>query len=309
MSAKPRVSVIVPIYNRQALAERSIRSVLAQNLPDMEIILVDDASAPAFYIPDDLADPRLRLVTLAQNGGESAARNAGVAAADADWIAFLDSDDYWIPGTLGPRLAAAEAAYAARPDILTVHAAGFVTDNTRTGRVRLRVPVASADPRMFASGCWFCPGSTSIVRKAAFARVGACDVALRRIQDYEWYLRLALAGGRVEVWPHMAAVVELGAKPSLATFQIAIDHFEAKHYPPDGALQARPELVRFIEAYLDAERAGVMAAEKNWPWTAIYLARSLIRKPRMQVPLWRFWLDKDGPIPELLRDKSVARTG
>src|SRR5262247_1178627 len=104
-----RVSVVIPVYNRQALCERALASVLAQPIDGMEVIIVDDGSQPPFELPSDIAaDARVRLIRHARNGGESAARNSGLGAAHSEWIAFLDSDDYWLADTLRPRLEAAE---------------------------------------------------------------------------------------------------------------------------------------------------------------------------------------------------------
>src|SRR6266699_32099 len=109
-----RVSVIIPVYDRQALGERALRSARSQDVDDMEVVLVDDASDPPFQLPADLAaDPRVRVVRHEVNRGAGRSRDTGVAAAGGDWVAFLDSDDYWLPGTLAPRLEIAERAVAA----------------------------------------------------------------------------------------------------------------------------------------------------------------------------------------------------
>src|SRR5262245_42460362 len=97
------VSVIIPVYNRQALGERALRSALAQGVLGMEIIIVDDGSQPAFVLPADLSTlPQIRLLRHETNRGESGARNSAIAAASGEWIAHLDSDDYWLAGSLAP---------------------------------------------------------------------------------------------------------------------------------------------------------------------------------------------------------------
>src|SRR4051794_32424251 len=97
------VSVIIPVYNRQILGERALRSVLAQNVPAMEVIVVDDGSQPPFRLPDDAAAlAHVHLVRHPQNLGVSSARNTGVEKAQGEWIAHLDSDDYWLADTLPP---------------------------------------------------------------------------------------------------------------------------------------------------------------------------------------------------------------
>jgi glycosyltransferase involved in cell wall biosynthesis len=107
------VSVVLPTYNRAHLLEPSLESVRAQTGVEFEIVVVDDGST------DDtlarlgrIADPRLRVVTIA-HGGVAAARNAGVAAARGDVIAFHDSDDVALPG----RLARPAAVLHERPEL------------------------------------------------------------------------------------------------------------------------------------------------------------------------------------------------
>lgn len=104
----PRVSVIIPTYNRAATIERAIDSVFAQNVP-IELIVVDDGSK------DDTADivtrrygDRVRLIRQ-PNQGSAAARNQGIRAAGGELIAFLDSDDEWLPGKLAAQIAILDA--------------------------------------------------------------------------------------------------------------------------------------------------------------------------------------------------------
>ena len=95
----------------------------------MEIVVVDDGSVPAFELPADLAaDPGVQVIRHEQNRGAGRSRDTGVAAAHGEWIAFLDSDDYWLPGTLAPRLEMAERAFAATGDPMVAYSAGFVLD-------------------------------------------------------------------------------------------------------------------------------------------------------------------------------------
>ena len=92
----PVVSVIIPVHNGEAYVENAIASALSQQDCDVEVIAVDDASRDQTrtVITNRMAtDSRLRLVCLATQGGPSAARNAGIAAANGTWIALLDADD------------------------------------------------------------------------------------------------------------------------------------------------------------------------------------------------------------------------
>jgi glycosyltransferase involved in cell wall biosynthesis len=97
-----KISAVIPCYNRAALIERALESARAQTVPTDEIVVVDDGSkdgSPAVVERYAEAHPaaNIRLVRLPKNGGVSAARNAGIAAATGPWIAFLDSDDLWLP--------------------------------------------------------------------------------------------------------------------------------------------------------------------------------------------------------------------
>jgi teichuronic acid biosynthesis glycosyltransferase TuaG len=110
------VSIITPAYRAAATIDRTIESVRAQTHAQWEMLIADDCS------PDDTRervaawasrDPRIRLIALEQNGGPAAARNAALERAQGRWIAFLDSDDLWLPQKLERSLAHARANEAA----------------------------------------------------------------------------------------------------------------------------------------------------------------------------------------------------
>ena len=102
---KPSVSVVIPSYNRRELTIRAVKSVLAQTWTDFEILVVDDGSDPEEVCSSaDFTDSRIRLIRHPANRGISAARNTGVKEACADLIAFLDSDDRWLPDRLANQM-------------------------------------------------------------------------------------------------------------------------------------------------------------------------------------------------------------
>jgi glycosyltransferase involved in cell wall biosynthesis len=97
----PLVSVILPVFNRRLTLQAAARSVLDQSFRDLELIIVDDASTEDLRpVVEALEDPRVVFIRLAVNGGASVARNAGLQAARGAFIAFQDSDDYWLPWKL-----------------------------------------------------------------------------------------------------------------------------------------------------------------------------------------------------------------
>lgn len=112
----PHVSIIMPAYASAQQISTSIQSVVGQSYADWELIVVDDCS------PDDTAevvtewaerDPRIRLVRMPENSGPAGARNAGIKEARGRYIAFIDSDDVWLPRKLEVQIAAMEAQDAA----------------------------------------------------------------------------------------------------------------------------------------------------------------------------------------------------
>jgi len=125
----PRVAVVITCYNYRSYVERAIRSVLAQTYRNWDCVIVDDASTDgsADYIRQllrDIGDPRLRLLTRQENGGQIAGFRDGFAATDAPFIAFLDADDVWLPdfllAHLSAHLNATHSAALSSSDVLLV---------------------------------------------------------------------------------------------------------------------------------------------------------------------------------------------
>src|SRR5438105_15612224 len=95
------VSVVIPTFNRERKLIEALQSVVNQSFPAREIIVVDDASTDGTAsINFHSLDPRIRYVRHNQNRGGAVARNTGVQCASGNWIAFLDSDDVWLPNKL-----------------------------------------------------------------------------------------------------------------------------------------------------------------------------------------------------------------
>src|SRR5579859_4236650 len=107
----PLVSIITPCWNVERLIGETIQSVQAQTLGDWELLIADDCStdeAPAIVGRFAAADPRIKLIRQPRNGGPALARQAAIDHATGRFLAFLDSDDLWLPGKLERQLAFAE---------------------------------------------------------------------------------------------------------------------------------------------------------------------------------------------------------
>ncbi|MDE2511466.1 MAG: glycosyltransferase family 2 protein [Elusimicrobia bacterium] len=195
MSA-PLFSVVIPSFNRAASAAAAVRSVLAQTDARWECLFVDDGSTDGTKAAlAEFADPRLRFFWNEKNRGQHACRNQAVREARGEWIAFLDSDDLFLP----KRLEALAAAIAARP------AAGFWFTNAylhRWGRLIGTLfdparPIPEGEvPGWYAVGDRWLPYVTTMVcvRRSAFMKTGFFREDLRILEDTELYARM-FAGG------------------------------------------------------------------------------------------------------------------
>ena len=182
----PKVSVVIPTYNRARYICRAINSVLSQTFTDYEIIIVDDGSTD--NTKKILAQYGNRIVYLAQsNQGISASRNRGIAVARGKYIAFLDSDDEWLPEKL-----------AIQVDMLE--------KNEKLGLVCSRMLILDGDGKQRGykpeerTGKNFkelieiggdLPTSTVITRKDCFDKMGVFDEALPPMEDFEMWVRIA----------------------------------------------------------------------------------------------------------------------
>jgi glycosyltransferase involved in cell wall biosynthesis len=287
--ARCTISVVIPVFNRQRLGERAIFSACAQAFDGMEIIIVDDGSDPPFCVPAAaLKFANVRLVRHKVNRGASVARNSGIAAAQGEWVALLDSDDYWLPATLERRLDFANKIRVSPRSDLVVCAAGFVLKKgDREGD--LRIPREAISLGEFACGCWFAPGSTMLFRKELFERIGPFDAELPRLEDYDWFIRFALAGGRLRVWNAVAAIVDVQGKPSREAVEAGARHLIWKYALKDSPQKLPAPIVRRLKAMLDVERASLCLSRHQWISTIYYLARSFVLAPRIITRRRRFW--------------------
>jgi glycosyltransferase involved in cell wall biosynthesis len=192
-AGSPQVSVVVPAYNRVALLPRAIESVLHQTYQDFEIVVVDDGSTDGTARSlEGFRDSRIRCVRLSRRGGAARARNVGIRTARGEWIAFLDSDDEWLPPYLERQLsrlrAQPEAAVVSCP---CSHEVGGVL----TPRPRKPLPEGDVfDVLIMDQTRRSMTASAHIVRRDALLAVDCFDEQLPAANDLDLLLRLAGAG-------------------------------------------------------------------------------------------------------------------
>ena len=100
-----KVSVVIPSYNSSSYIMDAVKSVLNQTYDNLEVIIADDASTDdTRAVIRKIREPRVKLIERTENGGAAAARNSAIRAATGRYIAFLDSDDYWLPDKLSKQI-------------------------------------------------------------------------------------------------------------------------------------------------------------------------------------------------------------
>jgi len=187
----PTVSVIIPTYNRAHLVGRAIRSVLNQTYQDFEIIVVDDGSTDnTEEVVKGFNDDRIRYIRHDENRGGAAARNTGIKAAQGEYIAFLDSDDEWLPEKLERQVKAFEKSDSRVGVIYTgsiaVSQNGEATTDYKAPKLR-----GSILRELLISNQIIGGGSNVMVKRELLKKLGGFDEALPSCQDWDLWLRLA----------------------------------------------------------------------------------------------------------------------
>ncbi|TFL17129.1 glycosyltransferase family 2 protein [Jannaschia formosa] len=190
-----RVAVVVPCRDRAATVGEAVASVLAQDYPDLEVVAVDDGSGDGTVaVLEAIADPRLRVLRNPGPPGVSGARNHGVAATEAPWIAFQDSDDLWRPGKLRRQMARlAEGGHVAAYCAMEVSRDPGSPAAARIPAPDHPGPLEGDILPALAQGS-FVSTQTLVLRRDVFAAAGGFDTGLRALVDWELMLRVAQAG-------------------------------------------------------------------------------------------------------------------
>jgi len=187
--AAPKVSVIIPTYNRAYVLYYALKSVLNQTFQDFEIFVIDDASTDSTpELIESLNDPRIHYIRFETNKKSAAARNAGMRAARGEYIAFLDSDDEWRPNKLEKQVALMDSLSEEWGCCYTgayVNKIGGLTRNrvyqtTKSGYL-------VKDLLMNKLVIWT---PTFMFRRSCLDEVGFMDEVLVRSQDVDFYIRL-----------------------------------------------------------------------------------------------------------------------
>ena len=190
---EPIVSVIVPTYNRANYLGEALDSILGQTFADYEAIVVDDGSTDrTAELVRSVSDPRIRYV-YQENQGVSSARNRGIREARGSYVAFLDSDDLWLPELLET----ATKVLVSDSTIGLVYARAQAFHSTGDP-----LPYTSGAPPRFAddllnSALWgdFVCTITTVVRREILDWVGPFDETMKGNEDWDMWIRLSRVTG------------------------------------------------------------------------------------------------------------------
>lgn len=210
----PLVSAVIPTRNRPDIVLRAVQSALGQSIENLEVIVVidgpDKASEDALSA---VGDPRLQVIALQTQVGGAEARNTGVRAARAPWVAFLDDDDEWMPGKLERQLQAAGVVTAKYPVIYS-RFIGRSRENDVVMAARLPGQNEPVSEYLFCrTGLSFgetALGTSELMAPTALLREVPFMIGLRKHQDWDWVLRAAQTPGvKLHVVPDLLAIYHM----------------------------------------------------------------------------------------------------
>ncbi len=288
-------SVIIPVYNAEAYIEQTLQSVFAQSFHDFEVIVVDDGSTDrtADRVQAFSHHPGLRYV-YQDNAGPAAARNTGLMLAEGQFLAFLDSDDLWLPHKLEAHWERLQAS----PQMglsFNWFEVFYDRPGDRPGGQHLAPWFAPpAEPTLqwvdFLQRNWTGTSSTVVVRAECVKGQPGFDARFRTGEDYQLWLTIAQAGWEIGFVPEALTVYR--KRPSSLTVnyvQIALDELlvmqdAVQHCDP--ALKPAAELAvrrRWVDvawAYLRSRQVGLawQSIQKGYAAIPQFVVERLTRK-------------------------------
>ncbi len=245
----PEISVIMPVYKVEPFVADAIRSVLAQTFTDFELLIIDDVSPDgSIAICQQFDDPRIRIVRHSKNRGLAGARNTGIGIARGRLLAFLDSDDCWLP----EKLALHVAHLRERPRVgVSFSRSAFMEENGRLNDCYQMPRLSGIEPGYYLCRNPIGNGSAPVIRAEVFEQIrypvenqGArenwyFDESLRRSEDIECWIRIALTTDwKIEGIPEALTLYRLNAGGLSAQLYAQYESWEqviekTRTYAPD----------------------------------------------------------------------------
>ena len=305
VSIRPVVSIILPTFNRLKFLRPAVDSVFAQTFTDWELIVADDGSQEetAAYLEGLVSRARVKVLRLAHTGNPGAVRNAALQSARGEYIAFLDSDDVWLPEKLTLQI----ASLRSHPERGWSHTAFAVIDdagNLLTGARARWWPAAEGwilDRLIRMETVIAIP--SVVVRRQLLEQVGGFDLRQRMCEDYDLWLRLA-------------ALSEIdGVHETLLLVRSHRDHFHKDPIVFEDRGRALEKMLaastdRALHSLLRRERAKVAAglartqAVCGGRWAALH---TLVKSSQYSWGYPEWWLRGAGAAARAVTPASILR--
>ncbi len=184
----PKVSIVIPAYNTMTFLPETLETVWTQTFPEFEVLIINDGSTDNLeHWVEQQTDPRLRMISQ-PNQGLAMARNAGIKAAQGEYIALLDADDLWEPTKLEQQVACLDH----NPNVGLVYTWTALVDHT--GQPSGHIIASQVEGEVwqpFLTQNWITCGSNPLIRRTCFDQVGFFDPQTRGAEDWDMWLRLA----------------------------------------------------------------------------------------------------------------------
>jgi glycosyltransferase involved in cell wall biosynthesis len=192
-NVKPRVSIVTISFNQAAFLERAIRSVVEQDYPDVEYIVVDPGSTDGSCDIIERYRPRISKIILEPDTGPANGLNKGFAAATGEIFGYINADDAYLPGAITK----AVSAFQARPYADVIYGHSYIVD--RSGRIVRRSRSVPFNLRLYAYGGVVVMQQSTFLRRQAFERAGGFNENNRTSWDGELLVDMALSGSRFDM--------------------------------------------------------------------------------------------------------------
>ena len=293
----PTVSIVIPAYNRAGTIPRAINSVLAQTLRDFEVIVVDDGSTDhTSEVIQQIGDARIEIIRHTRNQGAAEARNTGMKAAGGKYIAWLDSDDEWLPDKLQVQL---DAFVKAAPDQKACYTAAERIGQ-RLGS-QIHIPQYPDRKKLFLR-CDLGPGSTLLFERSVLEKIGYLDTSFIRFEDWDWLLRYC---AKYRLLAVEQPLVRIYYTPERSSKNIEISTYKfVSKYSDDLKQYGGYRKIVIGRRWMDVAR--YYAQDHNLGKVAAYVVKSLFINPFQPLETWailiKAWFDiKKGLLPSKIR--------
>jgi len=265
----PKVSVILPVYNVECYIQQTVQSVLEQTFPDFELLIIDDGSPDrSIELCRAMQDDRIHIITQA-NRGLAGARNTGIRHAAGEYLAFLDSDDLWVPTKLAVHVQHLDQS----PTVGVSFCRSQFIDDQGNSLGIYQMPKLTG----ITADHLFCRnpignGSAAVIRKAVFDAIRFTDPngtedhyfdqTFRQSEDIECWLRIALqTQWQIEGIPEALTLYRVNTTGLSANVQKQLDSWEKL------VTKTRTYAPEFVDRWVSLARA----------YQYRYLARRAIR--------------------------------